>query len=177
MMMRDKLPRKLTACPSMKDAFELLRSYPMIGEFLAYQYTIDLNYSEVIDFNEMEFVVPGPGARSGLRKCFSDLRDWADQDIIRWVTENQPAEFSKRGIEFRTLWGRPLQLIDCQNLFCEIDKYARVRFPEILGRLQRTRIKRRFEANLTPVDHWYPPKWGINESVANDVGFTSAASG
>ena len=29
-------------------------------------------------------------------------------------------------VEFRDLWGRPLQLIGCQNLFCEVDKYARV---------------------------------------------------
>lgn len=30
------------------------------------------------------------------------------------------------GLRFRSLAGRRLKLIDCQNLFCEVDKYARV---------------------------------------------------
>jgi len=176
-MMRDELPKKLAGCASMKHAFELLRGYPMIGDFLAYQYVTDLNYSEVTNFNEMDFVVPGPGARSGIHKCFSDLGDWPEEEVLRWVAENQEVQFSERQLEFRSLWGRPLQLIDCQNLFCEIDKYARVRFPRILGRLQRTRIKRKFEPHPAAIDYWYPPKWGINANIGKDPGLARAASG
>ena len=58
----------------MAQAFEILRSYPTIGNFLAYQFVTDLNYGDLIDFSEMEFVVPGPGALDGIRKCFSNLR-------------------------------------------------------------------------------------------------------
>lgn len=176
-MMRDELPKKLADCPSMKHAFALLRAYPMIGDFLAYQYVTDLNYSKLMNFSEMDFVVPGPGARSGISKCFPDLGDWPEEDIIRWVTDNQDAQFAERRLEFRSLWGRPLQLIDCQNLFCEIDKYARVKFPGIPGRLQRTRIKRRFQANRITIAHWYPPKWGINANVVVDSDLAHAASG
>lgn len=176
-MMRDNLPSKLAACTTMKQAFALLRGYPMIGDFLAYQYVTDLNYTELTNFSEMEFVTPGPGARSGLHKCFPDLGDWSEEDVLRWVTERQQEEFSKRNLHFRSLWGRPLQLIDCQNLFCEIDKYARVRFPGISGRLERTRIKRRFAANLEGVDYWYPPKWGINSKINDDLLLARAASG
>jgi hypothetical protein len=175
-MMGDELPKKLADCVSMREAFALLRGYPMIGDFLAYQYATDLNYSKVINFSEMDFVAPGPGARSGIQKCFSDLGDWSEEDVLRWVTENQEAQFARRQLDFRSLWGRPLQLIDCQNLFCEIDKYARVRFPGIPGRLQRTRIKRRFEANPTMIAHWYPPKWGINRKVVVNSDFARAAS-
>ena len=53
-------------------AFELLRGYPSLGDFLAFQFAIDLNYSTITDFSEMEFVVAGPGARDGIRKCFAD---------------------------------------------------------------------------------------------------------
>jgi len=176
-IMHDEFPKKLADCASMKAAFELLLGYPMIGDFLAYQFVTDLNYSEVTNFSEMEFVMPGPGARSGIQKCFSDLCDWPEGEIIRWVTENQEAQFSERQLEFRSLWGRPLQLIDCQNLFCEIDKYARVRFPGISGRFQRTRIKRKFESNPAPIDYWYPPKWGINGNIGKGMGLASAASG
>jgi len=176
-MMRDEFPKKLADCKSMKRAFELLRGYPMIGDFLAYQYVTDLNYSEVINFSEMDFVVPGPGARSGIHKCFSDLGAWSEEEVLRWVTDNQETHFSERQLEFKSLWGRRLQLIDCQNLFCEIDKYARVRFPEISGRLQRTRIKRKFEANTAAINHWYPPKWGINANISDDPGIACGASG
>jgi len=44
----------------MRASFDLLKSYATIGDFLAYQYLIDLNYSTLLNFSEMEFVVPGP---------------------------------------------------------------------------------------------------------------------
>lgn len=175
-MMAEDLPNKLVDCRSMGSAFALLRGYPMMGDFLAYQYVTDLNYGEATNFAEMEFVVPGPGARSGIKKCFPDVRDWTEEDIIRWVAENQEAQFTKRGLDFKSLWGRPLQLIDCQNLFCEIDKYSRVRFPEISGKLARKRIKRRFEPDSERIEYWYPPKWGIRAQQVIPFGVSCAAS-
>ena len=58
-MMEDEVPYQIAGAPDMKQAFELLRSYPTIGNFLGYQFVTDLNYSEICDFTEMEFVVPG----------------------------------------------------------------------------------------------------------------------
>ena len=86
--------------------------------------------------------------------------------MIRFMADRQEVEFDRLGLEFRTLWGRRLQLIDCQNLFCEVDKYARVAHPEIGGASGRTRIKQKFRPHPDPIDYWYPPKWGINEAVA-----------
>ena len=114
----------------MRDAFEIMLGYPTIGDFLAYQLVTDLNYSCLINFSEMEFVMPGPGARSGIRKCFETTGGLSDADLIRRVTDMQQIEFEQRGIWFKSLWGRQLQLIDCQNLFCEVDKYARIAHPE-----------------------------------------------
>jgi hypothetical protein len=164
-MLRDGLPVKLSEAKNLKQAFEILRSYPLIGDFLAYQYAIDINYSEVTRFSESEFVAAGPGARSGLRKCFANMDGIADEDAIRMVTEIQEEEFSRRQISFQWLGGRRLQLIDVQNIFCEIDKYARVRFPEAVGLANRAKIKQRFKPKSAPVSQWYPPKWGINERV------------
>jgi hypothetical protein len=64
------------------------------------------------------------------------------------------------------LWGRPLQLIDCQNLFCEVDKYARHAHPDVIGITGRTRIKQVFRSTSTPIEYWYPPKWGLNEQIS-----------
>ncbi len=164
-MMRDGAPRRLAKARSLRELFELLRTYPSLGDFLAFQYSIDLNYSDLTDFSEMEFVVAGPGARDGIRKCFSDTAELTDAEVIRLVAERAQAEFDRLGLSFQTLWGRPLQLIDCQNLFCEVGKYARVTHPEIKGQLGRTRIKQRFTPRTTPIPQWYPPKWGLRIHV------------
>lgn len=165
-MMEDELSLQIAGSKTMLDAFTLLRSYPMIGDFLAYQYVTDLNYSTLTDFSEMQFVVPGPGAKGGISKCFASLGGLSEADIIRVVVDRQEIEFERLGIDFKSLWGRPLQLIDCQNLFCEVDKYSRVFHPDITGSSLRTRIKQKFRATSDPIDYWYPPKWGINDKLA-----------
>ncbi len=165
-MMADELPKRLTAAQSMQQGFTLLRAYPTIGDFLAYQLITDINYSELTHFTEMEFVVPGPGALDGIRKCFLDCGGLNAPEIIRLMADQQTAEFARLGLSFRSLWGRPLQLIDHQNLFCEVGKYARVAHPEAAGESGRTRIKRHFTPSATPIQYWYPPKWRLNEAVA-----------
>jgi hypothetical protein len=165
-MMRDEVPARLGDVRSMKEAFALLRSYPTIGDFLAYQYVIDLNYSSIIDFSELDFVVPGPGARDGIRKCFTDLGGFKEHEIIEMVTDIQQAEFERLGLNFKSLWGRSLQLVDCQNLFCEVDKYARVAHADIPGITGRTRIKQKYRPMKDSFSVWYPPKWGLNERIA-----------
>jgi hypothetical protein len=165
-MMRDALPDRLAAARSMQKGFELLRAYPTIGDFLAYQFITDVNYSDVTAFSEMDFVIPGPGAKDGLRKCFADPGGLSDAELIRLMADRQNEECTRLGLELPSLWGRPLQLIDCQNLFCEVDKYARVAHPEATGLTGRTRIKQKFAAHSEPMQFWYPPKWEINDRIA-----------
>ncbi len=167
-MMRDGAPQRVAGAKSLQRVFEILRSYPSLGDFLAFQFTIDLNYSRLIDFSEMDFVVAGPGARDGIRKCFADTAGLSDAEVIRAVAERAGEEFRRLGLSFQELWGRPLQLIDCQNLFCEVDKYARVAHPEVKGESGRTRIKQRFTARPDPLPQWYPPKWKVKLPPALD---------
>ena len=164
-MMEDGIPDRLTLTPTMQEGFEHLRAYPTIGNFLAYQFITDINYSEITDFSELDFVVPGPGARDGLRKCFADPGGLSETDLIRLTTERQEQEFERLGLNFHSLWGRRLQLIDCQNLFCEIDKYARVAHKEFPGRSGRTRIKQKFDPAPIPIELFYPPKWQLNSKI------------
>jgi hypothetical protein len=166
-MMSDHVPERLRDCPSMESGFLLLRSYPMIGDFLAYQFVTDLNYSTLTNFSEMDFVVPGPGAKDGIRKCFRNTGHLTGADIIRLVADVQEEQFSRLGLSFRSLWGRRLQLIDCQNLLCEVSKYARCVYPEVAGISGRTRIKQRFHANPEPLRYWFPPKWELNNLVGS----------
>jgi hypothetical protein len=62
------------------------------------------------------------------------------------MTERQDDEFTRLGLPFGGLWGRPLDTIDCQGLFCETDKYCREAAPE-------------------PIRLFFPPKWGINNEL------------
>jgi hypothetical protein len=59
LMLKDDVSGKIAEAQSLESVFRILRSYPLIGDFLAYQYAIDINYSEVINFSESEFVAAG----------------------------------------------------------------------------------------------------------------------
>ncbi|WP_421107032.1 nucleotide kinase domain-containing protein [Streptomyces sp. NEAU-S77] len=163
MMMTSGAPEQVRSAPTMDDAYRVLLGYPAIGPFLAYQYLIDLNYAQQMPFSEMDFVVPGPGARDGIRKCFGRSADGIEAEVIRYMADTQVEHFRRLGLAFEGLKGRPLQLIDCQNLFCEVDKYARVAHPEITGISGRSRIKQSYRLDAAPMRAWFPPKWGLND--------------
>lgn len=166
MMFETNIVSKIKNAESLEDVYHILLTYPTIGKFLAYQYAIDINYSNLTNFSEMDFIIPGPGAIDGIRKCFSDFGDFTESDIIKFMADNQEREFDRLNIEFKDLWGRSLQLIDCQNLFCEVDKYSRVAHPNVLGVSNRKRIKQKYRQKEGAINYFYPPKWGINKRIS-----------
>jgi hypothetical protein len=165
-MLAEGVPDRIADATGMADAYEILAGYPSVGPFLAYQFVTDLNYSAHLSFSEAEFVVPGPGAVRGLKKCFSDPGGYSLADLIRRTANVQRSEFARRELDWHNLWGRDLQFVDAQNLFCEVDKYTRVAYPELSAYATGTRIKQRYRRDHRPVTAWFPPKWCINENVA-----------
>lgn len=166
MFIRDCLGTRLLTANSLKDIFDLLHQYPLMGDFMSYQTAIDLNYSDLINFSENDFTQPGPGAIRGIRKAFLSLGDYSPIDIIHWMVDRQDVEFARLGYKFGGLWGRPLHAIDCQGLFCETDKYCRQALPELAS--ARKRIKARFSVSPEPLQLFFPPKWGINSKVPRE---------
>jgi len=164
-LIKSRFFHKVQDAVSLMEIYHSLLDIESFGKFLSYQFTIDFNYSDYINFSENDFVVPGPGAKDGIRKCFSDLGDYNETDIIRLMTEEQHKNFEKLGLNFQNLWGRDLQLIDCQNLFCEVDKYCRVAHPDIVGISNRSKIKQKYTRTPAPIDYFYPPKWDINNKI------------
>jgi hypothetical protein len=161
-MMKDRIPDLVEQAPSLRFVNDLLLRYPGIGPFLAFQYAIDLNYSSIVDFKESEFVVAGPGALDGISKCFADTGGLTAEDIIYWMTDRQDTEFKRLGLTFPGLFGRRLQPIDCQNLFCEISKYARIAHPNISGVANRTRIKQIYHPSGRPAPlPQFPDRWAL----------------
>jgi hypothetical protein len=173
-MMANRLPARLQEAPDLRAIYERILGYPGLGRFLAFQYTIDLNYSSLLDFDEADFVIAGPGALDGISKCFCKTNGRSPEDIIWWVTDRQEIEFAQRGLYFNGLFGRRLQPVDCQNLFCEISKYTRIAHPEIRGIANRQRIKqlyRRSPQDLPPLS--FPPRWALKTNEEDETGSTT----
>ena len=168
MMMRDGLPGRIGNAASLREVYDLILPYPGIGPFLAFQYAIDLNYSDMLAFEEDDFVVAGPGALDGIAKCFGDAGGQSAAEVIHHMVAIQDREFDRLGLEFGGLFGRRLQPIDCQNLFCEVSKYTRVSHPTVRGVNDRTRIKQMFSPALTSNETpMFPRRWGLHPPAPN----------
>lgn len=160
MFLENACAERVLQAPSLRDVVELLQRFPLIGPFMAYQIAIDINYSDLIDFSENDYTQAGPGALRGLKKAFAHPGDYSPADIILWMVDRQADEFSRLGLPFRGLFGRPLHAIDCQGLFCELDKYCREAVPELTS--ARSRIKAKYSGSDAGIALFFPPKWALD---------------
>jgi hypothetical protein len=175
-MIDSGLARRVCATSGLQELFELLRRMPGVGDFLAYQFAIDVAYSPLVAHDENEYVVAGPGALDGLSKVFPGMNLRDAGQVIRELTDTQDEWFERLGLDFDGLFGRPLHLIDVQNLFCEVSKYTRVTHPECLGVSGRTRIKQSYRSTGALPPPWFPPKWRLKVADCGDVVDSRAAS-
>ena len=159
MFIIDKVQDKILKCTNMEQAFKIIKSYPLIGNFMAYKLITDINYSDIVDWKEDEFTVAGPGSLRGIKKCFIDKGNLSNEDIIRYMYHHQEEEFKRLNLDFKTIGNRKLQLIDIQNIFCELDKYCREKVPSLKS--NRTKIKKKYTPKQTKIEYIYPPKWNI----------------
>lgn len=157
--------KKIINSNSLSEVYELLRSCSFIGDFLAYQYAIDINYSSVIDFSENSFVKAGIGAIRGIKKCFEPIsKKYSFEDAIKYTQDNFEKYQNKFGYtDFRPLFGRVPTLIDLQNCFCETDKYLRAKIPEL--QIDNKRIKQKYKESPKRLELFFPPKWNINPKI------------
>lgn len=159
MFVNQELGKKSRAAQSLQEVYTLLHSFPSIGDFMAYQIAIDINYSAYCNFSENDFTKAGPGALRGIQKVFSDIGGRTPEEVVLWMVEHQDEEFARLGYDFQGLFGRKLTAIDCQNLFCETDKYLRAAQPELKS--GRIKIKTKFIETPTKLAIFLPPKWNL----------------
>lgn len=174
MFIEQHFDRMISGANSLEQVVQRLQSFPLIGPFMAYQIAIDINYSSLVAFSENEYTQAGPGALRGLKKAFENLGEYDPSDAILWMTDRQAAEFERLGLRFDGLFGRPLHAIDCQGLFCELDKYCREAVPELKS--NRSRIKARFSPSALPLSVSFPAKWGLSHADATQPPRTDPAS-
>jgi hypothetical protein len=160
MFLTDGLAKQLLDAESLREVYDLLHVFPLMGDFMSYQTAIDLNYSALINFSENDFTQPGPGSLRGIKKCFTDLGGYTPSETIMWMVDHQESEMSRLDLPFDGLYGRPLHAIDCQGLFCETDKYCREAAPELAS--ARKRIKARYTVAGDPMRLYFPLKWELD---------------
>lgn len=141
-VMENYLPALLDS-QSMRELVSRLNDVPGIGDFLAYQYAVDLNYTWLFGFSEDEYVLPGHGARRGIVKLFGDSR-MADRKVRSLLADRE------RGPLLRGQ--RNMHLTDLQNMLCEYDKYTRA----------AGGMKQRYRPDPRPLpDPIFPPSWRL----------------
>lgn len=158
MFVKNKIHLTLQNCKTFKQAFETIKSYPLIGNFMAYQLVTDLNYSGFYAWEDNSFTVAGPGSKRGIEKVFGKTKNYEEKIFL--THQNQEKDLKRFGLEFKYLKNHKLQTIDIQNLFCEFDKYCRVAKPELKS--NRTKIKTKFKPTQKKIEYIFPPKWGAS---------------
>ena len=159
MFIQDKIYNSISNAASMEEVFKILKSYPLIGDFMAYQLATDINYSDVTDFDESSFTIAGPGAKRGIDKCFKNHKGYSYEDIIIHMYLIQEEEFKRLGYDFKYIGKRRLQLIDIQNLFCETDKYLRAKRPDLKS--NRVKIKKKYIPKSDKIEYVFPKIWNV----------------
>ena len=154
---------------SIEEMFSSISSVVSMGDFTAYQYTQDLNYTEFFNFDMNTFCAAGPGTQRGIERCF-DIEGAANYgEIVKWTyshLEELFAGYSKKyeiDLQFRSLPNFSPQVPDLSNCFCETDKYLRGAGITTVGKeVHGKRIKNTFKESSSKIDFVFPPKFGIS---------------
>ena len=150
-------------------AIRLLEEITNVGPFLSYQLLTDLGYHTLFTFPEDFYTCAGPQAIEGVAQAFGKSSPTNCASIIEQQEEQQEYHFERLGLPPIDTFGRRLQLIDCQNLFCELVKYIRLsdRVERNLVYYANNKTKRRriYRPAPTPPKLGYPDGWGMNHSI------------
>jgi len=111
---------------------------------------------------------PGPGSRSGLCKMFGNDVKGIESQAMLYIYRTQTEHFDRLGLRDRMPRLSPahapgLTLVDVENALCEIDKYARLKFPHLKGDGGRTVIKAKYTESVLPITYELPKKWQRGE--------------
>jgi hypothetical protein len=161
---QNDLYRKILHAPTFTEAFNLIRTVPTVGDFLAYQYVQDWNYSSIVDWDNNEFCAAGYGTIRGIERTFDfegPARNY--NAVVQWVYNHfieLLKEYNLYG-SFKPIGDYYPQVPDLSNCFCEVDKYLR----EFIGAtptdkiIHGKRIKNTYKPNTERINYIFPPKW------------------
>lgn len=124
---KDQIVAEIMRYNSMQIAVEVLRRYPNIGKFVAYELACDLRYTPILQTatDVLTWANPGPGAMRGIHRLLTGSKDRPMEridyvavmrDLLK-IVQCRKMSFDSRSIEMREI----------EHSLCEFDKYMRVK--------------------------------------------------
>ena len=127
---RKYLAEKISKTKSLEDTWTLLRDYPYMGPFMAYEVVTDLRHTYLLDDAKdvLMWANAGPGAMRGLNRLTGRelgyskrSHDWVSemQELYKIVQTRLPVHILQRN-DMR------YEMREIEGGLCEFDKYSRI---------------------------------------------------
>ena len=127
---REYLAKEIVKTKSLEDTWILLRDYPYMGPFMAYEVVTDLRHTYLLEDAEdvLTWANAGPGAMRGLNRLTGRelgyskrSHDWVGemQELYKIVQTRLPAHILQRN-DMR------YEMREIEGGLCEFDKYSRI---------------------------------------------------
>ena len=146
---REKLVERILATKSLEKSWEILRDYPYMGPFMAYEVITDLRHTYLLRDAEdiLTWANAGPGAMRGLNRLAGRDLDfcrrthpWNDEMRNLW-------EISRERLNPNLIDLNRFEMREIEGGLCEFDKYSR-----ILNEEGRTRSVYKYDENLPLIE-------------------------
>ena len=146
---REKLVERILTTKSLKKSWEILRDYPYMGPFMAYEVITDLRHTYLLQDAEdiLTWANAGPGAMRGLNRLAGRDLDfcrrthpWNDEMRNLW-------EISRERLNPNLIDLNRFEMREIEGGLCEFDKYSR-----ILNEEGRTRSVYKYDENLPLIE-------------------------
>ena len=127
---REYLTKEIVKTKSLEDTWTLLRDYPYMGPFMAYEVVTDLRHTYLLEDAEdvLTWANAGPGAMRGLNRLTGRelgyskrSHDWVGemQELYKIVQTRLPAHILQRN-------DMCYEMREIEGGLCEFDKYSRI---------------------------------------------------
>ena len=127
---REYLAKEIVKTKSLEDTWTLLRDYPYMGPFMAYEVVTDLRHTYLLEDAEdvLTWANAGPGAMRGLNRLTGRelgyskrSHDWVGemQELYKIVQTRLPAHILQRN-------DMKYEMREIEGGLCEFDKYSRI---------------------------------------------------
>jgi len=111
---------------TLQDAWDWLRKFSYLGDFMAYEVVTDLRFTRALERapDIMTWANAGPGAMRGLNRLHGRKLNFT-QKKEEWNKEMFDLRVMSRPTENWPWPERPLEMREIEHSLCEFDKYQR----------------------------------------------------
>lgn len=122
---REELYNKIVSSNSLERSWEIVKEFPYMGPFMAYEVITDLRHTHLLDNAKdiLTWANPGPGCMRGLNRIYGRP--------LTFTSKRHPWQDELRALrDYVNTWSEeyvpPFEMRDAEGLCCELDKYLRI---------------------------------------------------